>query len=67
MLDAGMNVARLNFSHGNHEQQQQKLDMVREALVQRPGLQCAILLDTKGPEIRTGLLRDHQSIQLKAG
>ena len=67
MLDAGMNVARLNFSHGNHEQQQQKLDMVREALVQRPGLQCAILLDTKGPEIRTGLLRDHQSIQLKTG
>jgi pyruvate kinase len=67
MLDAGMNVARLNFSHGNHEEQGIKLQLVKEALTQRPDMQCAILLDTKGPEIRTGLLKNHQSIHLKEG
>ena len=49
MCRAGLNVARLNFSHGTHEEHQQKLDMikqVREAL----GLPIAIMLDTKGPE-----------------
>ena len=62
-----MNIARLNFSHGNHEEQLVKLNLVREALKQRPEKQCAILLDTKGPEIRTGFLKDHEKVELKAG
>ena len=51
MCKAGMNVARLNFSHGSHEEHQKKIDTikkVRKAL----GLPIAIMLDTKGPEYR---------------
>ena len=62
-----MNIARLNFSHGSHEEQLNKLTLIRNALLQRPDKQCAILLDTKGPEIRTGLLKDHKKVELKAG
>ena len=58
MLDAGMNMARLNFSHGDHKSHGQSLDNLREALKQRPDKVCAVMLDTKGPEIRTGLLKD---------
>ena len=67
MLDAGMNVARLNFSHGDHESHGKSLDNLRAALKQRPDKTCAIMLDTKGPEIRTGFLKDHKPIQLEAG
>lgn len=55
MLKAGMNVARLNFSHGTHESHAKAIAdfrEVRDAL----GLPAAIMLDTKGPEIRTGEL-----------
>jgi len=56
LLDAGMNVARFNFSHGDHKAHNACLDRLREAVASRPGLQCAVMLDTKGPEIRTGML-----------
>ena len=62
MLDAGMNVARLNFSHGDHESHGKSLDNLRAALAQRPDKICAVMLDTKGPEIRTGMLKDHKPI-----
>jgi pyruvate kinase len=58
MIDAGMNVARLNFSHGDHKSHGQSVLNLREALKQRPDKTVAIMLDTKGPEIRTGLLKD---------
>ena len=48
---AGMNVARLNFSHGTHEEHQRKIDMVKEVR-EDLGLPIAIMLDTKGPEYR---------------
>jgi pyruvate kinase len=64
MLDAGMNVARLNFSHGDHTSHGKSLDNLREALKQRPDKTCAVMLDTKGPEIRTGLLKDGKAIEL---
>merc|ERR1740117_348652 len=57
MLDAGMNVARLNFSHGDHESHGGSVDRLREALKQRPDKVCAVMLDTKGPEIRTGMVK----------
>jgi len=53
MIEAGMNVARFNFSHGDHAEHSVRIKMVREAAVQvnKP---VAILLDTKGPEMRLG-------------
>ncbi|XP_044482222.1 pyruvate kinase, cytosolic isozyme-like [Mangifera indica] len=66
LLRAGMNVARFNFSHGSHEYHQETLDNLRTAMV-NTGIFCAVMLDTKGPEIRTGFLKDGKPIQLKQG
>lgn len=67
MLDLGMNIARLNFSHGDHISHAEALRVIREANKQRPDNLCAIMLDTKGPEIRTGLLVNHANVNLIAG
>ena len=67
MLDAGMNIARLNFSHGDHKTHAQSLDNLRAALKQRPDASCAVMLDTKGPEVRTGFLRDNKPIDIQQG
>lgn len=53
MMLAGMNAARLNFSHGTHEEQKRKIELVKE-LRKELNLPISIILDTKGPEIRTG-------------
>lgn len=66
MLDAGMNIARCNFSHGDHTSHGKSLANLRDALAQRPGKTCAVMLDTKGPEIRTGMLKDGKAIELTA-
>ena len=66
LVKNGMNVARFNFSHGDHEEQRERMNLlknVREEL-DRP---VAILLDTKGPEIRTGLLEGGKEVTLKEG
>ena len=65
MLDAGMNVARLNFSHGTHESHRKYIDMIKEIRQQR-GCPLAIMLDTKGPEIRTGAIKEG-TVKLKNG
>ena len=67
MIDAGMNVARLNFSHGDHKSHEQSVKNLKEALKQRPDKTVAIMLDTKGPEIRTGVLKEGKPIELVAG
>ncbi|KAH7692215.1 Pyruvate kinase protein [Dioscorea alata] len=66
LLRAGMNVARFNFSHGTHEYHQETLDNLRIAMGNTQIL-CAVMLDTKGPEIRTGFLKDGKPVQLKEG
>eukprot|EP01029_Cantina_marsupialis_P015510 TRINITY_DN339_c0_g2_i1.p1 TRINITY_DN339_c0_g2~~TRINITY_DN339_c0_g2_i1.p1 ORF type:complete len:503 (-),score=134.29 TRINITY_DN339_c0_g2_i1:165-1673(-) len=67
MLQAGMNVARLNFSHGDHEVHANTVANLRAALADNPDKACAILLDTKGPEIRTGFLAtENKKVTLKA-
>nr|CAD1821066.1 unnamed protein product [Ananas comosus var. bracteatus] len=66
LLRAGMNVARFNFSHGTHEYHQETLDTLRIAM-HNTGILCAVMLDTKGPEIRTGFLKDGKPIKLKEG
>lgn len=51
MCESGLNVARINFSHGTHEEQGEKIDMIKRVR-ERLGLPIAIMLDTKGPEYR---------------
>ncbi len=65
LMLAGMNVARLNFSHGTHEEQKGKIELVKKVREELK-LPVALLLDTKGPEIRT---RDVEGgrIELKKG
>ena len=57
MCQAGMNVARLNFSHGTYPEQQEKIDLIKQVR-QELGLPIAIMLDTKGPEYRIRTFRD---------
>lgn len=57
VMKAGMNVARFNFSHGNHEEHKRRMDMVKEIRA-KLGLPVAILMDLKGPEIRLGRIKE---------
>lgn len=57
LIKAGMNVARLNFSHGDHAEHKARIDTIRK-VSKRLGKTVAILLDTKGPEIRTHNMKD---------
>jgi pyruvate kinase len=57
MIEAGMNVARLNLSHGTHEAHKEQITRLRTAASQ-VGTNLAIMIDTRGIEIRTGLLKD---------
>ena len=61
-----MDVARFNFSHGNHEEHLGRLEMLRKAR-KEVGRPIAALLDTKGPEIRTGVLEGGNKITLQEG
>ena len=57
MIKAGMNVARINFSHGGYEDQKKYIDAVKQAR-EELGVPVALLIDTQGPEIRTGKLQE---------
>lgn len=65
LMLGGMNVCRLNMSHGTHEEHQQRIDRVKR-IREELNLPVALLLDTKGPEIRTGVFKDHK-VTLKEG
>ena len=66
LLKAGMSIARFNFSHGSHEYHQETLDNLRIASA-NTGIACGVLLDTKGPEIRTGMLAGGGPVMLEYG
>ena len=65
MIDAGMNVARLNFSHGTHEEHAKKIEMIKKVR-ERKNVPIPIMLDTKGPEFRIKTFKDGK-IKLKDG
>jgi len=69
LIDQGMNVCRLNFSHATIDGATETVKLIRSITEKhRPGKQIAILLDTKGPEIRTGFLQEGlKKVDLKAG
>ncbi|CAZ84232.1 unnamed protein product [Tuber melanosporum] len=64
---AGLNIVRMNFSHGSYEYHQSVIDNSREAERQHPGRPLAIALDTKGPEIRTGNTKGDADLPISAG
>lgn len=65
MCLAGMNVARMNFSHGDHQEQKNKIDLVK-SVREKLNLPIAIMLDTKGPEYRIGTFKE-KSVTVKEG
>lgn len=66
LIRNGMDIARFNFSHGSHEEQKGRMDLLKRVREEEKK-PIAILLDTKGPEIRTGLLEDGQKVILETG
>ncbi|BGP13381.1 hypothetical protein JCM10213_008540 [Rhodosporidiobolus nylandii] len=67
LRSAGVNVVRMNFSHGSYEYHQSVIDNTRKATTLAEGRPLAIALDTKGPEIRTGNMVDDVDIKINAG
>ncbi len=65
IIEAGMNASRHNFSHGDHEEHAARINMVKK-LAEKSQKQIAIILDTKGPEIRTGKFAEGK-VELKVG
>ena len=57
MAEAGMNIVRLNFSHGTHDEQRARIDMIRK-VEKENNVNLGIMLDTKGPEIRLGTFKN---------
>lgn len=66
LVESGMDIARFNFSHGTHEEQKARMDHLKQVRreLRKP---IAILLDTKGPEIRTGVLENGGKVMLREG
>ena len=66
LVREGMDIARFNFSHGSREEQQERMNKLKR-IREEEGKSIAILLDTKGPEIRTGVLKDGKKVLLEEG
>ena len=66
LLKSGMNMMRLNFSHGNYEEHKEKIDNFRAAQTET-GIRAALMLDIKGPKIRTTKLKDGKNVNIVAG
>ncbi|KAI8376176.1 pyruvate kinase [Radiomyces spectabilis] len=67
LRNAGLNIVRMNFSHGSYEYHQSVIDNTRKSVQLYPGRPVAIALDNKGPEIRTGNMKDGKEIPITVG
>jgi len=66
LILAGMNVARLNFSHGTNDEHRASIERVRRVSAEL-GIPIALMLDTKGPEIRTGMVENDSNVTINKG
>jgi pyruvate kinase len=66
LVQVGMDVARLNFSHGSHHDHESSIETLRRVAAEE-GKSICILQDLQGPKIRTGSLKNHQPVTLKTG
>lgn len=66
LIQSGMDVARCNFSHGSHAEHKARMDRLKK-IRRELDSPCAIMLDTKGPSVRTGFLKNHEPVLLRAG
>lgn len=67
LLDSGMDICRLDFKDGDHKTHECSIDNLKLALKQRPERNCSIMLETKGPEIVTGQVRDGKPVDIMSG
>ena len=66
IIKSGLNVARMNFSHGTHDEHREAIELVRR-VSERLGIPVAVLQDLQGPKIRTGALEGGQPVQIYDG
>lgn len=66
LMETGMNVCRLNFSHGEHDEHLARINSIKK-IREKLGKHTAIMLDTKGPEIRIGKFKDGMTVHIEAG
>ena len=66
IIYAGMNVARYNFSHGDHEEKKNRLQILKDVIAEIH-MPVATMLDTKGPEIRIGRFPNDEPVKIEAG
>lgn len=66
LMELGMNVCRLNFSHGDHDEHLERINNIKKVRKQL-GVHTAIMLDTKGPEIRLGKFKDGMTVRIEQG
>ncbi|KAL4506471.1 hypothetical protein ABPG72_000042 [Tetrahymena utriculariae] len=67
LLDSGMNVARITYCYGLKQFYETVISNLKQAFKLRKSIQCSIMLDTRGPDIRTSLLKDKKPIEIKKG
>jgi len=67
MIDAGMNVVKLDFAQGDHKSNGILVNNLQSSLKQRPDKTVALMIETKGPEIRTGNLKDGKPVKVLQG